>query len=262
MVKNISLLLILGLIATTASADTHWADYGGTPSMEETSSTFVGLAIGGVAGGPPGAIVGAAIGALFGEGWMAKKNVGNLQADLIASRMRNNVLRDETESLQREFLIAQQEINRMRNTTTKIIPATLAVSPIEPCCDNTVLSMHFRSGSSEIEDHYAEQLASMIRLVEKMPTSSVKIIGYADRNGDATRNLELSRQRTNVVKQYFNRMGVKNSAITTLAYGESKPLQMIQSYETDFFDRRVMVRLIDSNQQMFSQTLEMPLEGL
>ncbi|HIF75969.1 MAG TPA: hypothetical protein EYG31_10515 [Porticoccaceae bacterium] len=261
MIKNISLLLILGFIATTASADTHWADYGGTPSMEETSSTFVGLAIGGVAGGPPGAIVGAAIGALFGEGWMAKKNVGNLQADLIASRMRNNVLRDETESLQREFLIAQQEINRMR-TTTKIIPATLAVSPIEPCCDNTVLSMHFRSGSSEIEDNYAEQLASMIRLVEKMPTSSVEIIGYADRNGDATRNLELSRQRTNVVKQYFNRMGVKNSAITTLAYGESKPLQMIQSYETDFFDRRVIVRLIDSSQQMFSQTLEMPLEGL
>ena len=262
MVKNILFLLIFCFVTITASADTHWTDYRGKPTMEETSSTFAGLVMGGVAGGPPGAIVGAAIGALFGEGWLAKKNASSLQADLIATRIRNNEYRKETESLKKEFLIAQQEFDRMRNITGTVVPATLVVAPIVPCCNDTTQSIHFRSGSSKIENLYADQLSSIIKLVEQMPTYNIEITGYADRNGDATKNLELSRQRTDVVKQYFNSMGIQDSVITTLAYGDSKPLKVAQSYETDFFDRRVIVRLIDSSQQMLSQTVETQKEDL
>ena len=48
--------------------------------------------------------------------------------------------------------------------------------------------------------------------------------------------------------------GIDNTLIATLAYGETRPLQLVQNFETDFFDRRVIVRLRDSSQSMLTQT--------
>jgi outer membrane protein OmpA-like peptidoglycan-associated protein len=67
-------------------------------------------------------------------------------------------------------------------------------------------------------------------------------------------NLNLSKQRSNSVKAFFNRMGIQNSEITTVAYGETQPVQPSQSVESDFFDRRVIVRLRDPSKQMLTQS--------
>ena len=67
----------------------------------------------------------------------------------------------------------------------------------------------------------------------QMPTASVEITGYADRNGDADRNLALSRERTDSVKQFFNSSGFQNSSIKTIAYGETRPLHSVQSFESE-----------------------------
>jgi outer membrane protein OmpA-like peptidoglycan-associated protein len=67
-------------------------------------------------------------------------------------------------------------------------------------------------------------------------------------------NLILSKKRSDSVKTFFNRMGIQNSAITTLAYGETQPVESNQSFESDFFDRRVIVRLRDSTEQMLTQS--------
>jgi peptidoglycan-associated lipoprotein len=75
-------------------------------------------------------------------------------------------------------------------------------------------------------------------------------VGYADRNGEAQANLKLSKQRTDAVRVFFNTLGISNSDITTIAYGETKPVDVSQSVETDFFDRKVVVRLLDNNDQL------------
>lgn len=254
MYKRISLILTLSLAASTSLAGTERANYGEVSSPEETIGFFSGMAIGGAAGGPPGFVIGAAIGALMGDGWNAKRRVGDLQADLYASRLETDVIREETIALQREYRLAQQELNKLRSETPQVLPAFFTTQVVEACCDNTVLSLHFRSGSSVIESHYEEQLTSLVKLARKMPTASVEITGYADRNGDADRNLALSRARTDSVKQFFNRSGFQNSSINTVAYGETRPLQPAQSFEADFFDRRVIVRLRDTSKQMLSRT--------
>jgi len=93
-----------------------------------------------------------------------------------------------------------------------------------------------------------------VKLAKQMPSVNVEITGYADRNGDAQENLRLSRQRSDSVKQFFGKMGIGNSSISTIAYGETRPVQTTQSFETDFFDRRVMVKLRDSSKQLLTQT--------
>ena len=96
----------------------------------------------------------------------------------------------------------------------------------------------------------------MIELAQQLPTGAIEITGYADRNGDADANLRLSQARTASVKSFIERLGVDDATITTVAHGETQPLHATQSVETDFFDRRVIVRLTDTSQQMLTDSRE------
>lgn len=253
MYKRFSLILIVSIAASAAMADTESANYRNTASAEETTGFIGGMVLGGLAGGPPGVVLGAAIGAVLGDGFFAKKQVGDLQANLYRSQLELASVQEQAQALQREYRLALQELDRVR---IQVIPASLNIPSVAACCDNTVLSLHFRTGSSTIESHYEEQLTSLVNLANQMPSASVEITGFADRNGDASHNLALSRERTRSVKQFFNRMGIQNSSITTVAYGETQPLQATQNIETDFFDRRVIVRLRDTSQRLLTQTPE------
>lgn len=253
MYKQISFVLLLSISAGTALADTQRTNYQNKSSAEETTGFFGGLTVGALAGGPPGAIVGAAIGALLGDGFHIRKRAAVLQVQLYESQLQLASLRDAAGAAQKDRQLAQAELERLRTNTARIIPARLELATASSCCDNTVLSLHFRSGSSAIEPHYEEELSSLVKLAKQMPAANVEITGYADRNGDAEMNLNLSRKRSASIKRYFNRMGIQNSSITTVAYGETQPLAATQSFETDFFDRRVIVRLRDTSQQLLSQ---------
>jgi sortase system peptidoglycan-associated protein len=252
MIKQISFALVFTLASATAAADSHRADYQNPPSKEENAGALSGAILGGIAGGPPGLIVGAAFGALFGEGWRAKSEVGELQTNLHESQLRLAALQEESQATQARHQLAERRLEEMSLNRARIYPANIQL-PSVPCCDNTVLSLNFRSGSSTIETHYEEQLASLIKIAEQMPTASVEITGYADRNGNPELNLRLSRERSNSVEKFFNSRGIQSSSIKTVAHGETKPLHSTQNFESDFFDRRVIVRLRDNSSSMLTQ---------
>jgi sortase system peptidoglycan-associated protein len=253
MTKFLTSVLLFSLVSVPALADTEKATYGDNPSSQETTGFFTGVALGALAGGPPGAIVGGALGAVFGDGWHARQEVRSLQVDLVQSQQALNKLTEKSANLQREYQLALGELDSSRSQKPSLFNVALTPEEISSCCDNAGLSVHFRSGSSEIEAQYAEQLTSMAKMAGLLGTSRIEIEGYADRNGDGEMNLNLSKQRSNSVKAFFNRMGVQNSEITTVAYGETQPLQPSQSFESDFFDRRVIVRLRDPSKQMLTQ---------
>mgnify|MGYP003700499667 CR=1 FL=1 len=258
MKKAFSLILPLSLmgslVCAPALADTRQADYVDHASPEEATGFFSGAIVGALAGGPPGAIVGAAIGAFAGDGHRARNEVNELQTELYTAQLETRRLRDESRELEREYQLAMAELDRLRQSGPRSMPAYLPATDAEPCCDNTVMALHFRSGSSEIESQYQEQLEGLVNLARQMPNPTLEITGYADRNGDAEANLHLSRQRSEAVQAFFNSQGIDNSSIITVGYGESQPLHSAQSLETDFFDRRVSVRLRDNSKSMLTQS--------
>ena len=93
-------------------------------------------------------------------------------------------------------------------------------------------------------------------IAEQLPTGALEISGYADRNGNADANLRLSESRTASVKSFIEGLGLDSAVITAVAYGESRPLHDTQSVETDFFDRRVLVRLVDTSQKWLTDSSE------
>ena len=176
MIKQISLVLVFTLASATAAADSQRAAYQNLASKEEVTGIVSGAVLGGLAGGPPGVIVGAAFGALFGDGWRAKSEVGDLRANLYESQLRLAALQEESQAMQARHQLAEQRLEEMSLNRARTYPVNIQL-PTAPCCDNTVLSLNFRSGSSAIEAHYEEQLTSLIRIAEQMPTASVEITG-------------------------------------------------------------------------------------
>ncbi len=258
-----SLLLSLGLgaalLATGAqagSSDAQASSKDNYASSEETVGFFSGALLGGLAGGPPGAILGAAIGAFAGDGQEARKKNNALQAELIVARLETERLRDETRTLEQQYQVAMAELDELRTNRARTLPAFLPGPNNAACCGDTAISVHFQSGSSAIEGHYVEQLEGIARLARQMPTAAIEITGYADRNGDGEKNLQLSRERSNAVKGFLGERGIDNASITTLGYGENNPLYAEQSMETDFFDRRVTVRIRDTSESMLSHSPE------
>ncbi|MBL4820614.1 MAG: OmpA family protein [Gammaproteobacteria bacterium] len=254
MIRQISLLLVLSLASSLSFAEStniQKANYADNASAETNAGFLGGLTLGATVGGPPGAIVGAAVGALLGDGWAARKQVGALQVNLVNTRLELTSLQEEAASLRQQYELA---LSNNTSRSARVIPTRLETIGTNTCCDNTVISLYFRTGSTAIEDHQHEVISSFARLSDFISDPLIEITGYADRNGNADSNLRLSQQRTREVKSLLGQLGMENTSITTIAYGESRPLSTSQSLETDFFDRRVILRLRDRSQVMLTRS--------
>jgi outer membrane protein OmpA-like peptidoglycan-associated protein len=242
MIKQISLALAFILTSTAVTADSHQPVYHDPASEAETTGAIAGAIFGGIAGGPPGLIFGAAFGALFDEGRHAKSNYDKVQGNLYKSQLRLATLQTENQAMQERHQLILQRLEGLPLTNVRTYDANI-YSPTADCCDNTILSLNFRSGSSVIEMHYEQELASLIKIVEQMPAANLDIIGYSDRTGTPELNLKLSHERSNSVKKFLNSRGIRNSSMQTIYHGDTRPLHFNQNFESDFFDRRVIVRL-------------------
>ena len=159
-------------------------------------------------------------------------------------------LKQKTALINALYLAAQRQLSNVKGGKLDAMHVAFNPTPLPDCCANTSLTVHFRTGSNLIETQYQNQLTGIGKIAQAMPGTRLEIVGYADRNGDAKANLKLSKQRTDAVRVFFNTLGFSNSDITTIAYGETKPVDKTQSIESDFFDLKVVVRLLDSNDQL------------
>ena len=254
---SLAAILAMSVLAgTVSSAANAESDRRQIPEKEEAVGLMSGALIGAAAGGPPGAVIGAALGIFVGDGWISKREYRDIETAWISLQLEADEARAQLASLQRENREAQAELTRRRDAPAQVLPAFLSSSPDAGLFNDSSISLHFRTGSSTVEAHYQAQLTALAAIAEQLPTSAIEISGYADRNGDADANLELSESRTASVKSFIERLGLNSEVITTVAYGESSPLHETQSVETDFFDRRVIVRLVDTGQQLLTDSRE------
>ena len=249
-----AILAMTVLAGTLSPAANAGSDRRQIPEKEETIGLMSGALIGAAAGGPPGAVIGAALGIFVGDGWITKREYRGMEEALIPLQLEADEARAQLASLQREYREAQAELARLRDVPAQVLPASLSSSPDAGLFNDSSISLHFRTGSSTLEAHYKAQLSALAAIAERLPTGAIEVSGYADRNGNADANLRLSESRAASIKSFIESLGLDSEVITTAAYGESRPLHETQSVETDFFDRRVIVRLVDTSQQLLTDS--------
>lgn len=202
----------------------------------ETTSVGGGFLLGAAVGGPPGAFAGAIAGALFGDRVLAGRRNRALEASLAATRDELLAMEQRNAELQAQLLAANGAAQNLVASTSRDTAGTVLLADSE-------LVLHFRSGSSTVEKLYEDDLKKFVALVQAMPDAIVEIYGYADRRGDEIDNLWLSQERVQSVEKALRDLGLRNFAYETTALGENRPLTATDSFENNFFDRRVVLRL-------------------
>ncbi len=175
----------------------------------DTSSTLIGAGIGAIVGGLTGAAVG---------NYMDKQE----------QSMRQAIANSEAATVRRE----QEIIQGARQQSVDVLTVTFKSDYLFAVNSSTLLP----GAQSELQ-----RVATVIR---QYPETNIQIAGHTDSTGSEDTNRRLSEQRAESVKTALIGMGVNPSRLTTLGYGESRPVASNNTEGGRQQNRRVEVRIV------------------
>lgn len=84
--------------------------------------------------------------------------------------------------------------------------------------------IHFDFDKYDIRPGDAEILKENAALLMKYPKVKIQVEGHCDERGTNEYNLALGERRANSAKRYLTSLGISSDRISTISYGEEKPL--------------------------------------
>ncbi len=111
----------------------------------------------------------------------------------------------------------------------------------------SVLSLHnlnFEQGKSKITSDSFEELNNLVAMLKDAPSMVIQLEGHTDFRGSPVKNLELSENRVEALKDFLVSNGVDKSRVLTKAFGGSQPITQGNTPEARAKNRRVEVRII------------------
>ena len=223
--RLVSAVAVAGLACAGAVADAR-AD--SNNEKEITRGATTGLVIGAVAGGPVGAFTGAVLG-------------GEVFGRLFLQRRENREMIVEIAALQEALSTQHAENEQLISALNQDLDTMLALQATTPRSHS--LPIQFRTASSDIEIQYEKELRQIANILKRNKDATVTLAGFADRRGDDSFNQDLSEKRVRSVKKFLLKEGVGQNQIRGLAYGETRPLENVETLESNFFDRRVVLEV-------------------
>jgi peptidoglycan-associated lipoprotein len=116
--------------------------------------------------------------------------------------------------------IRQQELNDQMAKEQAMKQARLEAAKTRFLHQN----IHFAFDSAQLTDTAKELLKEKADWLKDNSGASVIIEGHCDERGTTDYNLALGERRANAVKQYLQDLGIGGFRLTTISYGEERPL--------------------------------------
>ncbi len=99
-------------------------------------------------------------------------------------------------------------------------------------------NIQFATNQYTIEPVSQQGLDYLVRLMKARPSLKLRIEGFTDNVGDHQRNMMLSNQRAEAVKQYMVQRGIQGPRLYTIGYGETRPTATNDTEEGRRLNRR------------------------
>jgi OmpA-OmpF porin, OOP family len=102
----------------------------------------------------------------------------------------------------------------------------------------------FDSAKATFQQQTFPILQAMIAILKQYPSSNFSLEGHTDSDGKDDFNQKLSEERAAAVKNYFTENGIAASRLTSVGYGESRPVDTNKTKAGKANNRRVEVKLV------------------
>ena len=101
----------------------------------------------------------------------------------------------------------------------------------------------FDTGKSSIKAQSAAVLADIVKILNEYPNAKFTVEGHTDSTGSDELNQRLSDARANAVKEYLVEHGVDAFRLSSMGYGETKPIDTNNTAKGRANNRRVEINL-------------------
>ena len=88
----------------------------------------------------------------------------------------------------------------------------------------TMNSIFFDYDKAVLKPESFPELERVVQMLNDKPTMSIEIAGHTDNRGTISYNQNLSERRAKAVKKFLTSKGIDASKVTTIGYGETKPI--------------------------------------
>lgn len=103
------------------------------------------------------------------------------------------------------------------------------------------LKVNFSNNSDVVNEQYVDQIKAVADFLTEYPVTKVVVEGHTDSNGKANYNQQLSERRAAAVaKTLVERFNVAADRVSSVGYGESKPVADNETKEGRAANRRVV----------------------
>jgi outer membrane protein OmpA-like peptidoglycan-associated protein len=124
------------------------------------------------------------------------------------------------------------------------------VAQVDP--NQLLKPVFFDYDKAELRSDQLESIDSDVVVLKDNPKLYILLGGHADERGTREYNLELSRQRAEIIKQYLVGRGVSPEQIVIYAYGKDYPVKEGHNETTWSYNRRVDVIVYDTRPDKMS----------
>jgi len=102
----------------------------------------------------------------------------------------------------------------------------------------------FNSGKATIKIESTNVLVDIITILNEYPNAKFTVEGHTDSIGSVSLNQKLSEERALSVKKFLIEKGIDSSRLTSIGYGESKPIATNMYKDGRAKNRRVEINLV------------------
>ncbi|HEY0682970.1 MAG TPA: OmpA family protein [Steroidobacter sp.] len=195
-------------------------------TKEEGVGMFSGAAAGAIVGGPVGAAVGFMFGGILGD------SVGT------ASRAQLHAKQVEEQSKKLE-----QELIDTRIALAKASERTGGDEMLDALAQRLHADVMFRTNDATMETEVVGKLEDLGKLLALHGELEVQLHGFADPRGSSEKNLELSLERANAVREALIRGGAAPEQIQLSAHGSDLTTAPKGDLEAYAWERRVSLSI-------------------
>ena len=104
----------------------------------------------------------------------------------------------------------------------------------------------FHVGNALISSESYPDLDKIAKMLSDNPQMVIQLEGHTDIKGDPKKNMELSRQRVEAVRNYLLTKGAIKIKVKTKAFGGTSPLSREDTEQAHKLNRRVEVRILQN----------------